>query len=864
MGTAGHEATVSARSEALSAKKRKLLSRLLREEGVDLSRLPMTSLDRDDEDLPLSFAQERLWFLDRLTPDSPAYNVPLVVRFNVSIDIGALERSLTEITRRHEVLRATFPASDGQPSQVIAKDYVIALPVVDLRALSEGERQSEAQRLAREEALAPFDLARGPLLRVVLLRLHESESLLLLTMHHVVTDGHSVDVLLRELDTLYGAFARGERSPLPDLPVQYVDFAAWQRIGLESEGAKQQLDYWKRKLSELPTLGFPTDRARPAVARLNGARQTRVLRRELTQALKELSRRDGATLFMTLLAGFMVLLHRYTGEDDIVLGSPVANRRRAETKDLIGCFVNMLVVRSDVSGTLTFSKHLARVRSVVSEALAHQDLPFEKIVEELHPQRGLNRNPLFQITLALHGEAMQPRKTEHATLVAHNVDLQTTRFDLEVHVTEGNDGCLGLDFVYSTDLFEHTTIRRMSGHYGVLLEGIVADPDQRLCELPLLTSAEHEQLLGEWNRTDTDYSRQSCVHELFAAQARRTPESVAVVCRREELTYHELNVRANQLAHHLQKLGVGPDVLVGVCVERSLEMVVALLGILKAGGAYVPLDPSYPEERLAWMLADSRAPVLLTDDGVGDVVWAEEGTRVLYLDREWELFGHESEANPPRSSSSENLAYVIYTSGSTGRPKGVAIQHDGLLNLVTWHQRVYELTSADRATQLASVAFDASVWELWPALAAGATIYIPDDETRAEPASLIRWLVANEITISFVPTPLAEAMLAEAWPTDVALRVLLTGGDRLHRGPDKELPFRLVNHYGPTENTVVATSADVAAGALAPPIGRPIANTQAYVLDSHMQPVPVGAVGELFLGGSSLARGYWRRRTEPI
>jgi aspartate racemase len=862
---------------------------------------PISRVSRG-EDLPLSLPQSRLWFLEQLAPGSPAYNIPAAYRVTGRLNAAALEKSLIEIVRRHESLRTTFPAVNGRPKQVISPTVDLTLRSDDLRKLPELERKAQVQRRAIEEARRPFDLARGPLLRVKLLRLAEEEHVLFLTVHHIVFDVWSVGVLRRELAALYEAFSKGKPSPLPELPIQYADFAHWQRQQRQGEVLESQLAYWKRRLNGLPSgLELPTDRPRPAVQTFRGAYQSLVLPASLSRSLKALSQEEEATLFMTLLAAFQTLLYRYTGQEDIVVGSPIANRTRAELEGLIGFFVNTLALRTNLSGNPGFRELLGRVREVALEAYAHQDTPFEKLVEELQPERDLSRTPLFQVIFALQNVPTKTLELEGLTLSSLGLHSGTAKFDLSFYIEEGDDG-LSTVLEYNTDLFDASTIQRMLGHYQRLLEGVVENPNARLSDLPLLTEAERRQLLVEWNNTQTNYPKDWCIHEAFEEQAERTPEAIAVVYGDQQLTYRQLNARANQLAHYLQKLGVGPDVLVGVWVERSVELVVGVLGILKAGGAYVPLDATSPRERLALMLADAQPKALLTqqrlaedgDWGLGKVMqnaecrtqnesrgtgygapgYGEEGFpltpnwNVVRLDADWEAIAQESEANPVSGATAQNLAYAIYTSGSTGRPKGVAIPHQGLLNLAFWHQRAFGVTSNDRATQLAAVSFDASVWEIWPYLTAGARLHLTPPSIVISPVELRDWLTSQAITISFLPTPLAERALMLDWPKDAApsaslgtrLRILLTGGDKLHQPPSESIPFEVVNNYGPTENTVVTTSgrvfSDSPGEGSAPPIGRPISNVQVYLLDAHLNPVPIGIPGELCIGGDSLARGY--------
>jgi len=832
---------------------------------TDLSLVPISR----DVTIPLSFAQARLWFLEQLVPGNPFYNVPTAVGLRGRLNFAALEQTFNEIVRRHEALRTTFKMVSGQPVQVIAPSLSVPLSLVDLQQLPAAEQSAQVQRLTTAESVRPFDLAQDPLLRVQLLVLGKAEHVLLLTMHHIVADGWSIGVLMRELGTLYAAFACGLPSPLPDLPIQYADFAHWQRQWLQGEVLETQLNYWQQQLDDLPTLDLPTDRSRPAVQSYRGATQYLELPPSLTQALEEMCQQAGVTLFITLLAAFQTLLYRYTGQEDIPVGSPIANRNRSEIEGLIGFFVNSLVLRTDLSGNPTFRELLLRVREVALGAYAHQDLPFERLVEELQPERDLSRNPLFQVVFALQNAPVEELELPGLMLSPLNFDPGTTRFDLEFHLStrSGGLGSLGGDradglrvlAVYNTDLFDGATITRMLAYFRTLLEGIIADPEQRLADLPLLGAPELHQLLMEWNETQAEYPKNLCIHQLFEAQVEQTPESVAVVFEDKQFTYRELNSRSNQIAHHLLSLGVGPEVLVGICTERP-EMVVGLLGILKAGAAYLPLDPTYPQQRLNWMLEDAHVAVLLTQQHLVESLRLQVPS-IVCLDSEWNTIAQQSAENVVSGVSVDNLVYVIYTSGSTGKPKGVPVTHTNLLNLIFWHQTTFSVSPTDRATQMAAAAFDACGWEIWPYLAAGASIYFASEETRTSPTKLRDWLLEQEITISFVPTPLTEIILALDWPESCHMRTLLTGGDKLQHYHNGSLPFEVVNNYGPTENTVVTTSGLVAVEEVfgVPTIGRAIANTQVYLLDSQLQPVPIGARGELYISGNGLARGYLNR-----
>jgi amino acid adenylation domain-containing protein len=819
----------------------------------------------DAEDVflfPLSFAQQRLWFLDQLEPGNPFYNISTAVRLKGSLDVSALAETLREVVRRHESLRTTFSVVDGEPMQVISPAQTLNLTIDDLSNLDEDTREAEVRRLAGEEAQSPFDLSTGPLLRARLLRLGAEEHAAFFTMHHIVSDAWSFGVLIREVTTLYAAYSQGQPSPLAELPLQYADFADWQRGWMSGDVLERELQYWKGRLAGAPpVLALPLDRPRPAVKSFRGATHSFLLPAELTERLRRLCQDEGVTPFMTLLAAWQTLLARYSGQEDIVVGTPIAGRNRSETEPLIGFFVNTLVLRTDLSGQPTFGEILKRVREVSLGAYAHQDVPFEKLVEELAPERSLSHTPLFQIAFALQNAPVGALELPGLELSLLNVGAEVEKFDLTLSMTEGAHS-IGGTLGYDTELFDPATVERMAAHFQRLLEGVAADARQRPALLPLLTPAEQTQLLTGWNDTRRAYAADACVHELVEAQAAERPASLAFTCGDARLTYGELNERANRLARYLRAAGVRAEDPVCILLERSPELAIAALGVLKAGAAYVPLDPSYPQDRLSFMLADAGAKALLTRERLAELLRGGADCRTICLDREDGEIARQEGDNLPTRSTPANLAYVIYTSGSTGRPKGVQVSHGALLNLVNWHRDVYGVAPADRATQLASVGFDASVWELWPYLTAGASLHVPDDETRTSPEALRDWLVGARITVCFLPTPLAESVLSLAWPRASALRYMLTGGDALHNYPAPTLGFKLVNHYGPTESTVVATSVVLPAREDAPappPIGRPIANTQVYLLDRLGQLALPGVAGELYIGGAGVARGYLNR-----
>jgi amino acid adenylation domain-containing protein len=818
---------------------------------------PIQRVSRN-QNLPLSWNQEQLWFLAQLEPDTPVYNEPCTIRFPGAININALEKALNEIIKRHESLRTHFITVDGEPVQVIAPPATFNLTVVDLRQLSQEERSAEALRLATIDAKQLFDLTKGSLLRATLMQLADVDYRLFLTFHHIVIDGVSIcSTFLPELAALYEAFSISKPLSLADLPVQYADFAVWQRQWLTQEILARQLNYWKQQLADLPVLQLPYDRSRPAIATFRGARQCLALSKDLTEALKALSQQEGVTLYITLLAAFKTLLYRYTGQEDIVVGTVSAGRNRPEISGLVGYFLNTLVLRTDLSLNPDFLQLLSRVREVTLWAYAHEDLPFQKLVETLQPERNLSQNPLFQVAFVL--EPPMPSLNSGWTVSYLDIQTDTAKFDLTLELDSRPEGIVGR-FVYNTDLFEAATISRMIEHFKTLLAGIVANPIARVLELPLLSEAERYQLLVEWNNTTKEYPQDKCIHQLFEEQVERSPDTIAVVFEGEQLTYRELNQRANCLAHHLKTLSVGPEVLVGICVERSSEMVVGLLGILKAGGAYVPLDPTYPTDRLSYMLEDSGVQVLLT---LAQLVKSlpKHQARVVCLDTNWEQIAIESDSNPVNGVTRDNLAYVIYTSGSTGKPKGVQIFHRAVVNFLISMRLAPELTEQDVLLCVTTLSFDIAALELFLPMIVGARVVMVSREVASDGQQLSETLTKSGATV-MQATPASWRLLLEAgWQGNKQLKILC-GGEPMTRDLANQLQARtasLWNMYGPTETTIWSTVYEVESGKGAVPIGRPIANTQIYLLDQHLQPVPIGVPGELYIGGDGLARGYLNR-----
>jgi amino acid adenylation domain-containing protein len=814
---------------------------------------------RGEEPAPLSFSQRRLWFLDRMEPGNAFYNLPTAVRLRGALDVAALERALGEVVARHAVLRSVFREVAGEPVQAPLPPRPFVLPVDALP----GADDAALRAAVAAEARRPFDLAEGPPFRARLFRLGADDHALVVTLHHVVGDAWSFGVLFRELGALYGAFSRGEPSPLGPLPIQYADYAAWQRRHGTPEALKPQLDWWAERMKGAPDLlELPADRPRPAVQKFRGGRHRMELSAALTERLRQIGGEHGATLFMVLLAAWQTLLARHTGREDVVVGSPIAGRNRAETEGLIGFFVNTLALRTDLSGDPPFRELVERVRRTALDAYARQDLPFESLVEALRVPRDLSRQPLFQAMLMLHRPqgAFALPGLECEPLEA---DPGTSIFDLGLYAWDRPQG-LRTMLEYNADLFDAGTAASFANRFRTLLEGIAADPGARLSRLPVMTADETARLAA-WNATERAYPGTECIHELIARQAAATPDTVAVVFQDERVTYAELDARANRLANHLRGLGVGSEVRVGVCAERSVELVVALLGTLKAGGAYVPLDPGYPRDRLAYMLADSRVSVLLAQARLAERI-PPHGARTVLLDAEWPRIARESDAAPRTEVGLDHLAYVIYTSGSTGQPKGAGNAHRGIRNRLLWMQEAFGLDGTDAVLQKTPFSFDVSVWEFFWPLMTGARLVVAKPEGHREPAYLARLIGEERVTtLHFVPSML-QAFLDEPDLSACApLRRVVCSGEAL----PAELQTRffgrldagLHNLYGPTEAAVDVTWWACVRGdeRRSVPIGRPIANTRVHLLDARLNPVAPGVAGELYIAGVQVGRGYLGR-----
>jgi amino acid adenylation domain-containing protein len=865
---------IEQRIAALSPAQRALFEQRLKQKGLgsknvstQVSVIPKRQIS---DAPPLSLAQERFWLMHQLESDIHLYNESNLFRFTGQLNGEALEKSLNEVIKRHEILRTNFQVLDGQTVQIIASDLTLNLPIIDLQEVSEDDREVKVKQIIQEISSRPFDLTQGALLRAILLKIQPNEHLFLVTMHHILCDGWSMKVFFQELANFYQALNENKPSNLPELPIQYADFAIWQREKIVRQEYANHLSYWKQQLAgTLPILELPTDYPRPAVQSFRGARNSLVLSENLTQALKSLSQREGVTLFVLLLTAFKILLYRYTGQLDLLVGTPISDRTQIETERLIGCMLNTLVLRTDLSGNPSFRQLLARVRDVTLAAFTHQELPFEQLVKELQPNRDLSHTPLFQVmfvfleapllSLELPGLMMQPLM----------VDSGISKFDITLFLEDSKQGLIGA-VEYNTDLFKAETIARMWEHFQTLLEGIITDPEQEISNLPLLTATEMRQFV-ECNDTQIEYP-QACIQELFEAQVERTPDAVAVVFEGESLTYKELNQQANQLAHYLRGLGVEAETLVGICLERSLNMIVALLAILKAGGAYLPLDPAYPKERLAYMLEDSQVSLLLTQQHLVETL-PPSNARAICLDRDSEILAGESAENLAIASTPENLAYVIYTSGSTGKPKGVLITHGNVVRLFSATQSWFNFDNRDVWTLFHSYAFDFSVWEIWGALLYGGRLIVVPFWVSRSPDAFYQLLCQQQVTVlNQTPSAFRQLMEAEASlgvAKELALRLVIFGGEALELPSLKpwferhgdQMP-QLINMYGITETTVHVTYRPLAiadTNKTASVIGHPIPDLQIYLLDRYKQFVPVGVPGEIYVGGAGLARGYFNR-----
>jgi amino acid adenylation domain-containing protein len=847
--------------DSLSPEKRELLELMRRrQQPAPRPERPAPPRRLGLQTAPLSFAQQRLWIISQLQPENPSYNIQAALRIEGILDVAVLGRAVSEIVRRHEVLRTTYPTNDDEPVQLVSDSSTAALTYVDFEHVPEPAREAESRRLATALAGRPFKLASEPVWRAALIRFDASTHLLVFVVHHIAFDGWSRAVLISEFTKLYEAFVEGKPSPLPELAVQYADYAVWQRRAFEDGLLQAQLDYWKRQLGgSLPVLRLPTDypKASPSAAPAASA-QTRLLPPALVESLERLCRRENVTQFMLLLAAFKVLLMRYTGQAELVVGVPITNRNQFEVEGLIGFFVNALALRTKVEGDPSFRDYLQQLRVVTLEAFTNPDVPFEKLVEELQPEREADGSAFFKVAFAVQHAPTASMPCANLKLSPLEVEGGGAKLDLTLLITETERGLLAA-IKYNADLFEPETCGRMLKRYETLLSAIASDPGERLSALPLMDEPERRRLLAQWSGAAEEVeAARECCHERFESAAMRRPGALAVVCGAERMTYGEFNARANRLAHYLGGRGVGPETPVAICLDRGLDMMVGLLGVLKAGGTYVPLDPAHLGERAAFILQDSKARILLTQERHLDAL-AIETCEVICIDREAERIERQPATSPPRLSTPDNAAYIIYTSGSTGNPKGAVIEHRGLSNVVTATIEAFDVDEDSRVLQFASINFDASIWQMFTALQAGATLYVASEEERRSGTGLVSLIERERVDTADLPPSLLGVLPPEQIPS---LRTISTGGERVTAETTGrwQKGRRFFNVYGPTETTVAVTMMECKhPSEAAPPIGRPIKNASVYILDAHGQPVPEGCPGELHIGGAGVARGYLRR-----
>ena len=848
---------ISDRRAGLSEAKRRLLEKRLKGKS-GLAQTQIIQRRKRQGPVIVSYAQQALWIIDQMTPGDPAYNIPEGFYLTGSLNVPALERSLNEIIRRHEALRTNFSSVDSQPVQIISASKRLVLSVIDLSDLPQPEKECEARCLAREEARRSFDLTADLLVRACLYRMGLDDHILMLTLHHIVADGWSMGVFYKELTALYEAFSAGNPSTLSELEVQYADYSEWEREWMKGGTINRQITYWTRQLAgSTAMIDLPTDLSRPPIKSTRGDSYRFKLSLALTDALRRLSQREGVTLYMTLLAAFEVMLFRYTGQEDLNIGTPIANRITAQIEELIGCFFNTLVIRANLSENPTFLDMLYRVREVSLEAFAHQDLPLEKLVEVVQPDRDLSRTMMFQVMFILQNAPREAVEMHGLNLMRIKRKTETSKLDLTMILEESDQGLIG-ELEYSTDLFEEASIKRMTKHLERILEQAVNDPQQKVAQLSLLTEGERRQLLYEWNQTAFSYPAQ-CFHQIFEAQVERTPDAVAVVFEQNQLSYSDLNSRSNQLAHLLCKLGVGPEMTVGLVLDRSAEMIVGLLGIMKSGGAYVPMDPDYPESRVRYAMEDAGVKVVVTQARHEGMV-SESRREIVRLDRDWGWGGEQDSGNLNSGVMLENLAHVIYTSGSTGKPKGVEIEHRALVNLLWSMKSELGMRERDVIVAVTTISFDIAGLEMMLPLMVGGRVEIVSREEARDGERLKRKIDESGASV-LQGTPTTWRMLIEVgWEGKEGVKILC-GGEAWGRELGRELLKRgagIWNLYGPTETTIYSAGEKVKVGEEVK-IGGPIGNTQIYIVDREGEATAIGVRGEILIGGDGVGRGYLRR-----
>ena len=871
---------------SLTNQKRDLLKLLLNKKGINLQ--TETILPRpNSEPAPLSFGQEQLWFLSQIQ-DNTTYNLPLALQISGSLNISVLEQVITEIVRRHEILRTNFQQIEGKNLQVIRPEINISLQVINLEQITAKQQLQNVERLINQETDKIFNLSEDDLFQSTLYQLNQNSYILLLNMHHIISDGWSIGILLQELSTLYGAYLAGNKSPLPDLQIQYADYAIWQKEKFTSEIREKQLNYWKQQLADIPPLlELPTDKPRPPIQSFRGGIWEFSINSNLSQKIRTLTQQSDATLFMTMLAAFVILLYRCSGQDDILIGSPMAGRNRQEIQSLIGYFVNTVVLRTKLTGNPNFREILNQVRQVATDAHNYQDIPYNQVVEVLNPQRNLSYNPVFQILFDLQHSLTDKLQLPGLTLQPFLGEHSTSKFDLSLIIEDRGTELIGA-WEYSSDLFTQETISRITENFQTLLNGIVNNPETPINQLPIISAFEQQQILEKWNNTQQDYPESFCIHELLTQQVIKTPDAIAVKFGNQQLTYTQLNQKANQLANYLQNCGVTSEVLVGLYLERSLDILIAILAILKAGGAYLPLDPKYPQTRLTDILNDSQVSIILTQEKLltslssplprGETPLTPYQGKIILLDTDLTIISQQNIETPISAIKPDNLAYVIYTSGSTGKPKGVMITHQNIINHATSIIDKYQINSHDRILQFTTFIFDVAAEEIFPAWLSGATLIICPQEMVTNLIEFSQFLAQESLTVVNLPTPYWQEWVLEidrkVSQIPDSLRLVITGSDQVlpeklalwqKLVTEKRQNIQWINAYGLTETTITSTVYQLPVNyqlntTHSVPIGRPIANTEIYILDQNLQPVPIGIPGELHIGGAGLARGYLNRK----
>ena len=871
---------------SLTNQKRDLLKLLLNKKGINLQ--TETILPRpNSEPAPLSFGQEQLWFLSQIQ-DNTTYNLPLALQISGSLNISVLEQVITEIVRRHEILRTNFQQIEGKNLQVIRPEINISLQVINLDQITAKQQLKNVERLINQETDKILNLSEDDLFQSTLYQLNQNSYILLLNMHHIISDGWSIGILLQELSTLYGAYLAGNKSPLPDLQIQYADYAIWQKEKFTSEIREKQLNYWKQQLADIPPLlELPTDKPRPPIQSFRGGIWEFSINSNLSQKIRTLTQQSDATLFMTMLAAFVILLYRCSGQDDILIGSPMAGRNRQEIQSLIGYFVNTVVLRTKLTGNPNFREILNQVRQVATDAHNYQDIPYNQVVEALNPQRNLSYNPVFQILFDLQHSLTDKLQLPGLTLQPFLGEHSISKFDLSLIIEDRGTELIGA-WEYSSDLFTQETISRITENFQTLLNGIVNNPETPINQLPIISAFEQQQILEKWNNTQQDYPESFCIHELFTQQVIKTPDAIAVKFGNQQLTYTQLNQKANQLANYLQNCGVTSEVLVGLYLERSLDILIAILAILKAGGAYLPLDPKYPQTRLTDILNDSQVSIILTQEKLltslssplprGETPLTPYQGKIILLDTDLTIISQQNIETPISAIKPDNLAYVIYTSGSTGKPKGVMITHQNIVNHATSIIDKYQINSHDRILQFTTFIFDVAAEEIFPAWLSGATLIICPQEMVTNLIEFSQFLAQESLTVVNLPTPYWQEWVLEidrkVSQIPDSLRLVITGSDQVlpeklalwqKLVTEKRQNIQWINAYGLTETTITSTVYQLPVNyqlntTHSVPIGRPIANTEIYILDQNLQPVPIGIPGELHIGGAGLARGYLNRK----